>query len=119
MNKFSHYFVCLLLLYPVFSAQSLARDLTHRERVVLLGHERTLNILQFTLENIDPSQLSRREWLRFQGLSQGCRPLNAKISAIKRQDDDYPDQSRQLVLLNTACQESVLALTSLYISQRP
>ncbi|MBK22815.1 MAG: hypothetical protein CME70_02325 [Halobacteriovorax sp.] len=95
-----------------------SRELTLSERTILSGHKTAATVKTFMEAHIKKTDLSMRDYIGFLALRKACDPVNLMIKFIENQKDDYPDQSKKLVPVSSACEKGSLGLAKLYVKQQ-
>ncbi len=95
-----------------------SRELTFSERTVLTGHKTTKTVKTFMETHIKKTDLSMRDYIGFLALRKSCDPVGLMIDYIKNQKDDYPDQSKKLAPMYSACEKGSLGLAKLFVKQQ-
>lgn len=108
-------FGILLVFILTIALESHARDLSFKEKTVILNLEKTKNVFTFSLQSIDVSRLSLTQFLSYKVLKNSCRPLESLLGKISNENEDYKDQSNLLDTYMNACSQGTISLVDMYL----
>lgn len=93
------------------------REPNYQEKVIIGTYKRTHKVKSYMQDNINPDLLSFSEYLSFQLMKKACAPMDYALKQLEKRDQEYPDQTHNLVKAYGVCSEATHGLSSLYIQQ--
>jgi hypothetical protein len=106
----------LALFVIVFLLQTLpaqARVLNAQEQLSLINYEKSVTVMNYMIQEIDPRLLTFRQRLNFQVSRLACAPVKQLVDQIQAAQE-MEDQSQNLLMLMYGCLSGVVNVTDLY-----
>ena len=109
--------ILLALFFASFALQSQSRELSYKEKSLLISQHKTTSVKDFMIKNLEEADLPLRDFIILKILKKSCSPLGLLLEKIKGEKSDFPDQTEKLAPLVLTCAKGTIGLTSLYIQQ--